>query len=462
MGQLIVSIPGTAAGIVALQHLQGPGAEFFRVRYIESLADRLRRGRLESAASLANLSESFHLLEVPAGDELTAIIRLSQFHNQPEPLGTRGKIDAVELNYPATLSAPNAQLDSVNHPANLGKLNVAAAHQNGVKGNDIRVAVVDTGSDGLAYIKDFYDLLISGNQHPGTAGQRDNHGHGTTMASILHAVACDAEICPVRISDNGTLAVWDILAGVCVAAIDCAADIISLSLGVPDLGGSPCPWCGSLAHVRSLAFEKLLDGLAQRNAKRPIFVAATGNDGRATGFHYPGAYSIVAATGSINRNEYRSQFSNYGTAGHRYYWMAPGGETQPNLQAVTEPVDQVNGKDNAGTSEATAYAAGMLALFRSETVYRNKDRSDFLDAIVQNHCVAPSHTSPAPADYGAGLIRYSPPPSPLPPPLPAPAAASEIVDMGSYVLIRDLKVPKRIVLRLIDTHKDQLREDGDS
>jgi len=462
MGQLIVTIPRTVAGEVALQHLQGPGADRFRISYVESLSERLRGPRLDSAGAVNQFGESFHLLNVPEGEELVTIIRLSQFHNQPEPLGTRGKIDAVELNQSATLSGASVQLDSVNHPANLVSLNVAAAHQKGVTGKDIRVAVVDTGTDGLSYIHDFYDLLNAGNQHPGKAGQLDRHGHGTSMASIIHAVAGDAEIWPVRISDKGTLAIWDILAGICVAAIDCAADIISLSLGVPDLGGSPCPWCGSLSHVRSLAFEKLLDGLAQRNVTRPVFVAATGNDGRSTGFHYPAAYSIVAATGSINRNEHRSQFSNYGTAGHRYYWMAPGGETLPDLKTVTEPVDKTNGKDNAGTSEATAYSAGMLALFRSETAYRNKSRSDFLDAIVQNHCVPPSHTSPAPSGYGAGLIRYSQPPSPLPPPLPPPSAASQIVDMGSYVLIRDLVLPKRKLIRFINVHKEQLREDDDS
>jgi hypothetical protein len=90
------------------------------------------------------------------------------------------------------------------------------------------------------------------------------------------------------------------------------------------------------------------------------------------------------------------------------------------------------------------------------------DRTDFLDAIVQNHCVPPSHTSPAPSDYGAGLIRYSPPPSPLPPPLPAPSTASEIVDLGSVVLVKDLVLSKRLLIRLINVHKDQLREDDDS
>jgi hypothetical protein len=462
MGQLIVTIPRMAAGEVALRHIQGPGADLFRIGYMESLSERLRRPGLDTAGAVGQFSESFHLLNVPEGEELVTIVRLSQFHNQSEPLGMRGKIDGVELNHAATLSGPSVQLDAINHPANLVSLNVAAAHQKGLTGKNIRIAVVDTGSDGLSYIQDFYDLLNAGNQHPGMAGQVDHHGHGTTMASIIHAVASDAEIWPVRISDKGTLAIWDILAGICVAAIDCAADIISLSLGVPDLGGSPCPWCGSLAHVRSLAFEKLLDGLAQRNVTRPIFVAATGNDGRSTGFHYPAAYSTVAATGSINRNEQRSQFSNYGTAGHRHYWMAPGGETLPDLKTVTEPVDQANGKDNAGTSEATAYSAGMLALFRSETAYQNKDRSDFLDAIVQNHCVPPSHTSPVPSGYGAGLIRYSPPPSPLPPPLPPASTASEIVDMGSYVLTSDLVLSKARLLRLINVHKEQLREDDDS
>src|ERR1700722_19108557 len=92
MGQLIVSIPRTAAGEVALRHLRGPGADLFRIGYVESLSQRLRRPGLESAGEVDRFGESFHLLDVPLGEELAAIIRLSQFHNQPEPRGMRGKI----------------------------------------------------------------------------------------------------------------------------------------------------------------------------------------------------------------------------------------------------------------------------------------------------------------------------------------------------------------------------------
>jgi subtilisin family serine protease len=143
------------------------------------------------------------------------------------------------------------------------------------------------------------------------------------MATIIHEVAPDAELYAVRVTDKGAMALWDVLAGTAVAAIDCAADITNLSLGLPDLGGSPCPWCLSQAHVRSLAFEKLLDALAKLNPDRPIWAAATGNDGRNTGFHCPAAYTAVLAAGSVNAAEYRSQFSNYGTQGHAYYLMAP-------------------------------------------------------------------------------------------------------------------------------------------
>jgi hypothetical protein len=124
---------------------------------------------------------------------------------------------------------------------------------------------------------------------------------------------------------------------------------------------------------------------------------------------------------------------------------------------VTEAVDSVNNVVHAGTSEATAYTSGVLALFRSEAAYRGKTRTDFLDAIVQNHCVPPAHSSPTPPEYGAGLIRYSsataaPPPSSP----PSQTATRQIEIRGDYVLIAKLRVPRNTTLRVVDVDERKL------
>jgi len=456
MGQLIASIPRTPAGNLAVRHLREHAAEQFGLSYLESLGDRLGRAELESGSVVRQLNESFHLLEVKDGGEIVAIIRVLQFHNQLEPSGARGKIDSIELNLPAELSSPTVLLDPVNHPANLVQLNIAAAKANSVTGHGVRVAIVDSGAEGIGFVHDFYDLLSTTNQHPGKNRLIDNHGHGTTMATIIHEIARDAEIDVVRVTDRGGMALWDVLAGICVAAIDCAADITNLSLGVTNLGGKTCPFCLSLAHVRSLAFEKLLDALAQLNWERPVWVAAVGNKGQSSGFEYPAAYTSVMATGAVNAAQYRSRFSNYGTTGHPYYVMAPGGETLADFKTVTEAVDSINSADHAGTSEATAYTSGVLALLRSETAYRAKSRIDFLDAVIQNHCVAPAHSSPTPADYGAGLIRYSPPVAVGTPGTTSASQRStgqgglpQFIDHGDQIAIDGINVSKDVVMELL-------------
>ena|ERR1017187_117991 len=82
--------------------------------------------------------------------------------------------------------------------------------------------------------------------------------------------------------------------------------------------------------------------------------------------------------------------------------MAPGGEKSNAV--VTEDVGTGGGVPCCGTSVATAYAAGMLALLWSNPRYAKLDRDRFLDKIFQKHCVR-GNTQPQ-NEYGAGLIQY--------------------------------------------------------
>ena len=76
---------------------------------------------------------------------------------------------------------------------------------------------MDAGSDSLSYIQDFYDLLNAGNQHPGKPGQLDRHGHGTTMASIIHAVAGDClKLNSVEHQDGGRVLIAAAAIGFCL------------------------------------------------------------------------------------------------------------------------------------------------------------------------------------------------------------------------------------------------------
>jgi Subtilase family len=83
--------------------------------------------------------------------------------------------------------------------------------------------------------------------------------------------------------------------------------------------------------------------------------------------------------------------------------MAPGGDKSNTVP--TEDVGNGGGTPCCGTSVATAYATGMLALLWSDPRYHKLDRDQFLDKVIQKHCVR-SNTQPQ-NEYGAGLIQYT-------------------------------------------------------
>jgi len=284
----------------------------------------------------------------------------------------------------------------------LGILNTAAAHAAGVEGIDVKVAVIDTGSDSLGYVSDFYDLTNRVNQHPGRRAQIDANGHGTAMATLVHEVAPEAEIDVIRITDSDPEYVH-VLAAVAVAAFDCKADVVNLSLGFPNFGGR-CGVCGTDAISRSVALEKLLSGIididpaARPGFVPPIYVAATGNDARAS-VHYPAAFDFVVAVGSVDSAQNLSSFSNYG-APHSQYLVAPGGE---DTAAVSENVGHGSVTNCFGTSVSTAYVSGMFALLRSDHRYRGLNRSNLIKQALSMCVLPPGATS---TQYGSGVVRY--------------------------------------------------------
>jgi len=409
MPELVLTIPNNPAGAVALNHLQGAGGESLGGKYKQSLSDVVPD--TEASRSLAALRETFHLFSVPECGELEAIERILRFHCFPEqgPPG-RGHVSGAEINVTfgllAKLGTPMA-FDPQIHSQYRTILNVDAAVNDGISGSGVRVAVVDSGTKGIP-IQDFFDVPNPTNQHPGAAVAFDNHGHGTAMATIIHDVAPGACIYCVRIADQDKVLLSDVMAGTAVAAEDCAADVINLSLGLRNLGLPTCPWCGSQAHVRSLAFEKLLLSLPGKNPNGAIYVAATGNDGVSTGFDYPAAYADTLAVGSVNGRQKRSSFSNYGSTNHPRYLMATGGEIDQTTGLVTEAVGFGPSASVAGTSAAAAYASGVLALLKQQSRYAPLDRTGFLANVLQNHCrLPPGGTS---AEYGAGIVYYASPP----------------------------------------------------
>ena len=292
------------------------------------------------------------------------------------------------------------------HLRYLALMNVYVAHEDGIKGKGITVAVVDSGADpGSLRLDDFYDVESGNPIHP--APPIDNHGHGTAMATLVREVAPEARIIGIRVFDQDEeLNLWNVLAGTGSAIFDCHADIVSISLGYAQMPAQ-CLACGASPQSRSLAFQYLLDGVTRSPGKRgtpPIYVAATGNDYSSAGFNYPAAYDSAVAIGSVTSKLVRSAFSNYGKSAPKYFFMAPGGEENP-LGTVTEDVGS-GPMPCRGTSVATAYAAGMLAMLWSDTRYSGQAPDVFLAHVRQDDRLGLPLGDPDPHQYGSGLIRY--------------------------------------------------------
>lgn len=118
-------------------------------------------------------------------------------------------------------------------------------------------------------------------------------GHGTMVAGLVHLVAPDAKLLPVRVfGANGAATISQIVAGI-YWAVDHGADVINMSFSTTQ--DSP-------------QLKAALDYAEKRGV---ICVASAGNDGKATQV-WPASYESVMGIASTNNSLIRSLFSNYG------------------------------------------------------------------------------------------------------------------------------------------------------
>jgi subtilisin family serine protease len=120
-------------------------------------------------------------------------------------------------------------------------------------------------------------------------------GHGTMVAGLIHLVAPDAKIMPLRaFGADGSATVSQIVQAI-YYAVDHKVDVINMSFSVKQ--DSP-------------SLKAALDYAVSQGV---ICVASAGNDGQAIQV-WPAAYSSVIGVAATNNWDSRSLFSNYGNA----------------------------------------------------------------------------------------------------------------------------------------------------
>ena len=173
-------------------------------------------------------------------------------------------------------------------------------------------------------------------------------GHGTMVMGIIHLVAPQAKLLPLKaFSSDGTGNLSDILHAV-YYGVQNGANVINMSFDMT---------------VNSLEFSKAMDYANQNGV---ICAASAGNDGMEE-IVYPAAFqNDVMGVASTSNTDTRSSFSNYGNA---IVWVAAPGE------AIISPYPFGTYAAGWGTSFSAPFVSGAAALLRNRRPNMNEARA---------------------------------------------------------------------------------------
>ncbi len=245
-----------------------------------------------------------------------------------------------------------------------------AAYDQGLRGDGVRVGIVDTGVDLSHPVFDGVALVAWRDFVNGRGDPYDDEGHGTAMASIiaghgrLRGGAPEAELIVVKVVNReGTADDRRIADGIdfCLdpngdGNYADGADIISLSLG------------GRIERLVQLIGSRTRDAVNEAVSNGVVVVAAAGNDGGPGDdgdVAVPGAYRSVVCVGAVDRNGLVATFSSEGGS----LWTDPNRKPEvvaPGVEIATAYPDD-NYALGSGTSQATAFVAACLAAALSGT-----------------------------------------------------------------------------------------------
>ncbi|WP_171987664.1 S8 family serine peptidase [Streptomyces sp. MP131-18] len=223
------------------------------------------------------------------------------------------------------------------------------------RGEGVTVAVVDSGTD--ASLPTLEGRVLEGTDltYDPKGAHVDRDGHGTSMASLIAGSGAESgipglapgvEVLPVRVKNvERDFGQAQRFAQAIEYAVDSDAKIVSISMGVEELGIVP-------------ELDAALD-LAARNDT--LIFAAMGNTGDTdNSLSVPALHEGVVAVGAVDRSGEHVDYSTYGpqvalsAPGNEVPGQCPDGSFQP--ACIVE---------EGGTSSATALASASAALIWS-------------------------------------------------------------------------------------------------
>jgi len=253
-------------------------------------------------------------------------------------------IEYIEPNY--VIEASEIANDSYySEQWGLKKIEIEEAWKINEGENDVIIAVLDSGLD-LAHldlqanIKSSYDFVND------DADASDDNGHGSMVAGIIGAVknnsigisgvAPKCKIMPLKVLDSEGYGTYADVADAIIYAADNGAKVINLSLG-------------------GYAYSQYLqDAINYAFNKNCVIVASAGNNNTDEPF-YPAACANVISVSSINKDNNKSTFANYGN----YIDLVAPGE-----QIISCDLNN-NYRYGNGTSYSAPFVSGVAGLLFS-------------------------------------------------------------------------------------------------
>jgi subtilisin family serine protease len=318
---VVKSLAGSAANLHVLSSsgrdpqtvLHSLGAEF-SVRTVESdsavvlpgirpASAVVRPAASTTAISISSTLVRYHNSFVASGylnQPATRLINLANAQNLATGAGIVATIDTgADFTHPGLVPALTAGWDFVNNlplGQELADINTGGGtlSQETTPILDQETTPILDGGTAIVLTQETTPILdqettpiLDGTKYPA-------YGHGTMVASLIHLVAPDARIMPLRaFGANGSATVSQIVAAIHYA-VEHKADVINMSFSIASDSQA-------LKDAIDYAFN---NGL--------ILVAAAGNDGQAATV-YPASYSNVMGVAATDDFLQRAAFSNFGS-----------------------------------------------------------------------------------------------------------------------------------------------------
>ena len=243
----------------------------------------------------------------------------------------------------------------------------------GVKGEGVKVAIIDTGIDDQ-HPDLTHAIKLGINMFEKSRNIKDESGHGTHVAGLIAGqrtgVAPNAELYIAKVlDDKGLGSMGSVLDGI-TFAINQNVDILCMSLGIQ-------------REIPVMLQERIM----RAYEAGIIIVCATGNQGLYD-VEYPARMDEVIGVGGIDKKFNRASFSNYGVGTD---------VVAPAVDIISTHKDQ-NYAVMSGTSMASPLVAGGLALilsyFKQQGVeLKAKDVKEMIKKLGKFHY-----------DYGYGVF----------------------------------------------------------